>query len=294
MTFDQLEIVEMIVEKGSFKAAARHLNRTQPTLSVAIKKLEAEFDLQIFSRESYRPSLTEEGRLFYKRAKECLDSFRHLALMGKELGTQKVEPKLVFVVDPLVSFDVLALIFHRCLGTMKPTELIFRGEILCRGEELLRAGQADFALAAWNEPKTDIDSIPLERIEMIPVVARSLAAEDAIDSSWLKEHPQIVAMSTPESVSGLGDSFGVMEAGRPCYVTDHALKRRMIEAGFGWGRLARHEVQAQLKSGELYVIKNKALPKLSLHLHLMRHRLRPMGPIAHNVWTHMQEIASKG
>ena len=45
MTFDQIEILEKIVEKGSFKAAAEALHRTQPTLSVAIKKLEDEFEL---------------------------------------------------------------------------------------------------------------------------------------------------------------------------------------------------------------------------------------------------------
>lgn len=47
MTIDQLETLEMIVEKGSFKAAAEALHKTQPSLSVAIKKLEDEFDLKL-------------------------------------------------------------------------------------------------------------------------------------------------------------------------------------------------------------------------------------------------------
>ncbi|MBC7465978.1 MAG: LysR family transcriptional regulator [Bdellovibrio sp.] len=73
MTFDQLETLEMIVEKGSFKAAADHLHKTQPSLSVAIKKLEEEFDLKLFNRDQYRPKLTAEGIVFYNWAKQTLN-----------------------------------------------------------------------------------------------------------------------------------------------------------------------------------------------------------------------------
>ena len=48
MTLDQLQILVKIVEHGSMGAAAEALYRTQPTLSVAMKKLEEEFRHRAF------------------------------------------------------------------------------------------------------------------------------------------------------------------------------------------------------------------------------------------------------
>ena len=42
MTLEQLKILSQIVKHGSLKAAATALHKTQPALSIAIKKLEEE------------------------------------------------------------------------------------------------------------------------------------------------------------------------------------------------------------------------------------------------------------
>jgi DNA-binding transcriptional LysR family regulator len=64
------------VESGSFKAAAAKLHKTQPALSVAIRKLEDEFQLSLFDRSEYRPKLTAQGRVFHEQARESLLAFR--------------------------------------------------------------------------------------------------------------------------------------------------------------------------------------------------------------------------
>ena len=50
MTLDQLEAVHAIVERGSFRAAAEQLHRSQPALSASVKNLEDEFGIRIFDR----------------------------------------------------------------------------------------------------------------------------------------------------------------------------------------------------------------------------------------------------
>ena len=67
MTYDQILTLDFIVKYGSFKAAAKEMYKSQPSLSMAIKKLEDEFQFQILSRDNYRPQLTEEGKVFYKK-----------------------------------------------------------------------------------------------------------------------------------------------------------------------------------------------------------------------------------
>lgn len=58
-------------EENMTRAAAR-LNLTQPTLSKALKSLEAELDARLFVRHSFSIELTDEGRLLRDRARDLI------------------------------------------------------------------------------------------------------------------------------------------------------------------------------------------------------------------------------
>lgn len=313
MTFDQLEIIETIVEKGSFKAAAEHLHRTQPTISIAVKKLEEEFDLLLFSREEYRPRLTEEGKVFFAWAQQCLRSYRSLKTVGKELGVNKVEARLMIIVDPLVRVvGSVKEIFDICLRGDCPTELTIKSDILGSGVQSLINGEADFAIAAVREDQPDIESRPIDRLELVPVVASSLVGSTTkVDLDWLMTKPQIIVTSKferPEHqlknhgtdhardhvhdrapAGGLtaSDSLGVLGGTKKCFVTDYHLKHELIVQGFGWGRLDRHEVSAALADGRLIEIQDPAIPGFTLDIRAMRNRMKPMGPTARAIWARL-------
>lgn len=72
MTLDQLRILVAIADQGSVLAAARALHRTQPTISVAMRKLEDELNLSLFDRSSYRALLTPQGEQLCQHAREIL------------------------------------------------------------------------------------------------------------------------------------------------------------------------------------------------------------------------------
>ena len=88
MTLEQLLTLENIVKYGSFKSAAEAMHKSQPSLTMAIKKLEDEYDILIFDRSGYRPKLTSNGETFYKKAQKVLDSFKDLEQLGQELVLQ--------------------------------------------------------------------------------------------------------------------------------------------------------------------------------------------------------------
>lgn len=293
MTFDQLEALEMIVEKGSFKAAAEHLNKTQPSLSVAIKKLEEEFSLLIFNRDEYRPKLTEQGLVFYNWAKGCLQSFRELKTVGNELGNNKVEPFLTVVIDPLARFEAIECVFNQTLLTPHPTELTLLSEIMNVGMDMLLSGEVDFAVAPKMREHNDIESVAFDKIEMIPVIAKSLKKNTArIDEKWLNQHPQIVVLQSSSTKDfHKRDSKGVKAGGKKCFVTTHDMKHNLIFNRFGWGHLPYHEIKAELKKGDLVEIKNSLVPSFTLDLHIMRSKLKPMGPVARDVWAELQKNA---
>ena len=62
-----------VVEAESISAAAKAMHITQPTLSKQIRDLEDELGKQLIIRGSKKISLTDEGRLFHKRAQEIVD-----------------------------------------------------------------------------------------------------------------------------------------------------------------------------------------------------------------------------
>jgi DNA-binding transcriptional LysR family regulator len=47
MTFDQILVFHKISQTGSFKSAAAELHKTQPAISLAMKKLEEEMEVEL-------------------------------------------------------------------------------------------------------------------------------------------------------------------------------------------------------------------------------------------------------
>ena len=68
MTVQQLKYVLAVYQAGSISKAAQVLYVAQPNLSAAIKKLEAEIRIELFTRTSNGMTLTEAGREFVRHA----------------------------------------------------------------------------------------------------------------------------------------------------------------------------------------------------------------------------------
>ena len=61
MTYDQVLVFHKIVQLGSFKSAADALSKTQPAISLTIKKLEEELEVNLFDRGGYRPGVMQSS-----------------------------------------------------------------------------------------------------------------------------------------------------------------------------------------------------------------------------------------
>lgn len=78
MNFQQLEYVVEINRYGSINKAAQALFVTQPTLSSAIKELEAEIGFLLFNRSKSGISATAEGQAFIASAETILAQVAHM------------------------------------------------------------------------------------------------------------------------------------------------------------------------------------------------------------------------
>ena len=64
MTLQQLKYVVTVAEKGTLSEAAKELFVSQPTLTKAIKELEDEMNIRIFSRTNKGVIVSREGICF--------------------------------------------------------------------------------------------------------------------------------------------------------------------------------------------------------------------------------------
>ena len=62
----------LVVEKGSFSAAARHLDTSVTSVARQINRLEATLGIRLLNRTTRRQSLTEVGTLYYQRLTELI------------------------------------------------------------------------------------------------------------------------------------------------------------------------------------------------------------------------------
>jgi DNA-binding transcriptional LysR family regulator len=69
----QLEIFLSIAEEKSFSRAAEKMLRTQPAISIAIKRLEEELGEPLFDRSSKNGALTEAGKILLSYAQRMLN-----------------------------------------------------------------------------------------------------------------------------------------------------------------------------------------------------------------------------
>jgi DNA-binding transcriptional LysR family regulator len=77
-TIDQWEVLETVVQLGSFAAAAARMNRSQSTISYAISRLQEEFKIPIFEMNGRKAQLTAAGKALLADAEPLLDGFRAL------------------------------------------------------------------------------------------------------------------------------------------------------------------------------------------------------------------------
>lgn len=76
MKLTQMRDMVAVVERGSLRAAARHLELAQPALTRSIGALERELGVTLFEREARGMVLTSAGKLFHRRASAVINEVR--------------------------------------------------------------------------------------------------------------------------------------------------------------------------------------------------------------------------
>lgn len=85
-TIDQWEVLEAVVQLGSFAAAAAKMNRSQSTISYAISRLQEQFKIPLLEMNGRKAQLTETGKALLADAEPLLTGFRALEQRATSLA----------------------------------------------------------------------------------------------------------------------------------------------------------------------------------------------------------------
>ena len=115
MNLNQLSYFNAVCAYQSISKAAEGLHISQPSLSAAIRELENEFGVTLFTRHYRGVRLTEEGQVLYKLSKELVSRAEQTVMTMKDLGCGRKVLKLG--VPPMIGSLILPRISQAFSGT---------------------------------------------------------------------------------------------------------------------------------------------------------------------------------
>ena len=291
MTLEQLKMLVKIADTGGILAAAEALHRTQPTVSVAIRKLEDELGLQLLDRDSYRASLTPAGTALCKQARKIIRQSELLSGMAQHLARGN-EPELRIAIEASCPLPPVLEVLDECERKFPGTQFTLTGETLWGALERLLSGEADLAISPWAEENPAFDSCYLTTARLVAVAAPQFKAALGRESFNLEELEDAVQVVVRDSSrTPRLQSYGYLAEGRHWYVTDHLTKKELILAGMGWGRLHTHMIAEELASGRLVPLSIRNYPTtMEIKISIARLRGKPVGPVGTALWEDFQKF----
>ena len=169
MDLGQLEAFLHVAREKSFSRAADKLFRTQPALSIAIKKLEDELGEVLIDRSAKGGALTEAGHTLFSYAQrmlnlreealEAVGEFRRL--LGGRLTIGANESTSLYLLPPLLlryrsAFPQIKIQVERHLSERLPSEVLERN--------------LDFGFLSFDPPDTGLESLAIHQDELVLVV----------------------------------------------------------------------------------------------------------------------------
>lgn len=100
MDIKQISYFLAVAREKSFSKAAENLTVSQPTLSVAVKKLEEELGVQLFYSFNREQRLTDEGLRLMKGAKQIMEAYQQ-TVEGVQVMDRNTEGSFTLGLSPL-------------------------------------------------------------------------------------------------------------------------------------------------------------------------------------------------
>jgi len=275
MELMQLEMFVAVVEGGSILKASERVYRTQPAVSIAIRKLENEINAPLFDRsQRYQFRLTEAGEALYSYATRLI-SLRNEAVSAVAEIVHIRSGRLRVGANESISINLLPRLTQAFLARYPRIHI----ELECdRSQRLLtelKDRRIDVALLSFMSDDPDLESQFMMRDELVLIVnpRHAFAAQRQVRIEDLAEESVIVMDAASVWHQKVVEIFLSSRATLNLTVDNAPIEtvKRMVALGLGVGFVPRMCVREEAANGELVIVEVDGLRE-ERSLYLVRRR----------------------
>ena len=193
MTLTELKYIVAVARERHFGRAADACFVSQPTLSVAIRKLEDELGVQIFERGSSEVSVTPIGSQIVEQAQRVLEqagAIKEIAKHGKDPLSGPIKVGVIYTIGPYL----LPMLVRQMIGDAPGMPMLLQENFTVKLLELLRQGEIDVAILADPFNAQGLVSQPLYDEPFVVAVpsGHPLAGRKSVPASLLKTETMLL------------------------------------------------------------------------------------------------------
>ena len=294
VSFDLLKIFKTVAYYGSISKAAKVLCVTQPSVTKAIKKLEADLNVTLFVREKKGVLLTETGKTLYKYIVDSINTLENVELVTKNISENEVG-KLRIGAGEAIAKSILkkTIVEYKRLHPGITIDLVNTNTEQMYND--LRYGKLDLifinSTILVNEKKyktfklLDIDECFFATPEVAKRFSSSTDIKSVLSQSLIVQNENHDTRTFLDSIC-LKNNIRLKAT---IEVDRHALIVEFVKAGLGIGFATKQYIKAELDSKELVeldvkfkiekryincVYRNNKNPKLNNFIELLKFNIK--------------------
>ncbi len=192
MTLTELRYITAVAREKHFGKAAEACFVSQPTLSVAVKKLEDELDVALFERHQHEIHITDVGKKIIAQAQtvlEAAEEIKQISLESKNELSGELRLGTIYTIGPYLLPKIIASI-----NQMAPElTLLIEEDYTKNLADKLRQGELDAVIVStpFDEPAVDTINLYSEPFTVVLpkghtlTTKKKLKLEELFDESLL-------------------------------------------------------------------------------------------------------------
>jgi len=265
LDWNLLRTFMVVVQEGSVTGAARRLYRRQPTVSHALKRLEARLGKRLIERGPTTFRVTPAGEVLYRECVEIYGNIARVAVLTRDIKDEITGHVRIAMASHVVSpiFDEVLAAFHA--ANPKATyEIEVDTSAEVTRAVLEKSASFGLCLVHKRSPRLRYQTIYREYFGFFCGPRHPLFGREGLTLADLKGHAsvsfktdQLADALRPVALLRAQHDLDDLVVGHSSHLEE---VRRMIIAGLGIGPLPIHVVQRDLCDGVLWHLSPYASP----------------------------------
>jgi len=262
MELTQLRSFLAVARKGSFSSAAEDLFRTQPAISLRIRRLESELGQRLLERRQRGVALTPAGEIVRRRAEAIMAEVATLEEELADLSTLK-SGRVSLGANDTISLYFLPRIVKQFTRRYPKIELRLFTQISRRVLDLILSDQIDLGIVSLplSHDGIEVRDLYHDRFVVVYPAGHPLARRRVLRIADLKSLPIIHLKPDTVTRNWIDSRLEPLGLGGQVRMEVSTIEviKRLVEAGLGISILPETAVRDEINAGRLRAAKLRGI-----------------------------------